>query len=108
MCDTDKDIGTRILDDIIDYVENPTEDKLQFIVDTLIQFNAYIDIINYQNMSVFRLSRNRFFHTEFLDLPTYHVIESLVDRYRACNRTIFEEFLGRTPIYDVKKNGVID
>lgn len=91
----DKDVGTQIMNKIMDYVENPTEDKLEYIVDTLIYFSAHIDLTLIRNDYRFTLSRNHFYYAETLDIPTYHVIEPLVDRYRIRNRSALMQYLER-------------
>lgn len=91
----DRDICIDIMDKIKDYVENPTEDKLDFIVDTLIYFNAHIDIDFVRNDYRFTLSRNRFYHAEPLDIDAYRVIEPLVDRYRIRNHSALMQYLER-------------
>ena len=89
----DKDIGIQILDKIIDYIESPTEGKIQSIVDTLIQFGAHIEIVPTQDEYRFKLTRNRFFLAETLDIPTYHLLAPLVDVYKLRNRNGLEKFL---------------
>ena len=91
----DKQVGIQIMNKIMDYVENPTEDKLDFIVDTLIHFNAHIDIDFVRNDYRFTLSRNRFYHAEILDIDAYRVIEPLVDRYRIRNHSALMQYLER-------------
>lgn len=91
----DKDVCTQIMNKIMDYVENPTEDKLDYIVDTLIYFNVHIDIGFVRNDYRFTLSRNRFYHAEPLDIDAYRVIEPLVDRYRIRNHSALMQYLER-------------